>query len=65
MTHHKNQIMRDKRINSALISVYYKDELEEIWKKRREKKEEDNWEKYKKSLPEKERKEAEKLDKEF
>ncbi len=30
MTHHKNQIMRDKRINSALISVYYKDELEEI-----------------------------------
>jgi len=30
VTYHKNQIMRDKRINSALISVYYKDELEVI-----------------------------------
>jgi len=31
--HHKNQIMSNKRIKSALISVYYKDHLEEIVRK--------------------------------
>jgi phosphoribosylaminoimidazolecarboxamide formyltransferase / IMP cyclohydrolase len=30
VANHKNQIMRDKRIRSALISVYYKEGLEEI-----------------------------------
>ena len=29
-TYHKYQIMSEKRINSALISVYYKDELDDI-----------------------------------
>lgn len=31
--HHKNQIMSNKRIKSALISVYYKDQLEDIVRK--------------------------------